>query len=70
MGDEPVTSPLPTYRTAQIQNKRMQTSMPRVGFEPTTLVFELMKTVQASDRAVTMKGPSSISLPKIQRYVV
>jgi hypothetical protein len=28
--------------------------MPRVGFEPTTPVFEWAKTVHASDRAVTV----------------
>jgi hypothetical protein len=33
--DQPVARPLPTYRTAQTQNKRTQTSIPEVGFEPT-----------------------------------
>jgi hypothetical protein len=31
-GDQPVARPLPTHRTAQTQNKRTQTFMPRVGF--------------------------------------
>jgi hypothetical protein len=31
-------------------NKRTQTSMPRLGFEPTILVFEQAKTVHAGDR--------------------
>jgi hypothetical protein len=43
-GDQPVTRPLPTHRT-QIQNKSTQTSMPRVGFEPTIPVFKREKTV-------------------------
>jgi hypothetical protein len=30
--------------------------MPRVGFEPTTPVFERPKTVHASDRAATVMG--------------
>jgi hypothetical protein len=34
-GDQPVARPLPTHRTTQTQNKRTQTSMPLVGFEPT-----------------------------------
>jgi hypothetical protein len=42
------------YRTAQTQNKRRQTSMPRVRFEPTIPVFEWGKTVHALDRAATV----------------
>jgi hypothetical protein len=34
-GDQPVARPLPTHRTTQTQNKRIQISMIRVGFEPT-----------------------------------
>jgi hypothetical protein len=34
-GDQPVARPLPTHRTPQTRNKRIQTSMPCVGFEPT-----------------------------------
>jgi hypothetical protein len=41
----PVARPLPTYRTTQTQNKRTQTSMPGVGFEPTIAVFERANTV-------------------------
>jgi hypothetical protein len=37
--DQPVSRPLPAHRTAQTQNKRTQTSMPKVGFEPTISVF-------------------------------
>jgi hypothetical protein len=32
--DQPVERPLPTQRTTQTQNKRAQTSIPLVGFEP------------------------------------
>jgi hypothetical protein len=34
--DEPVARPLTTHRTTKTQNKRTQTNMPRVGFEPMT----------------------------------
>jgi hypothetical protein len=44
-GDQPVARLLPTRRTTQTQNKRAQTSMPRVGFEPTIPVFERPKSV-------------------------
>jgi hypothetical protein len=37
------------------QNKRRQTSMYRVGLEPTTPVFEWTKTVHASGRTVSHK---------------
>jgi hypothetical protein len=30
---QPLARPLPTHRTTQTQNKRAQTSMPRVGFK-------------------------------------
>jgi hypothetical protein len=43
-----------THRTAQTQNKRTQTSMPQVGFEPTIPAFELDKTVSALVRAATV----------------
>jgi hypothetical protein len=56
-GDKPVARPLPTHRTTQTQNKRTQTSMLRVGFEPTTPVFEQVKTVHPLDRAATVIGP-------------
>jgi hypothetical protein len=54
--DQPVARPLPTHRTAQTQNKCRQTIMPRVGFEPTTPVFERAKVLHASDRAATVIG--------------
>jgi hypothetical protein len=55
-GDQPVARPLPAHRTAQTQNKRTQTSMPQVGFEPTIPVFEREKTVHDLDRAPTVIG--------------
>jgi hypothetical protein len=53
-GDQPVAKPLPTHRTTQTQNKRTQTTMPRVGFEPMTRVFKRAKTVHALDCAATV----------------
>jgi hypothetical protein len=55
-GDQPVARPLPTHTTTRTQNKRTQTSMPRVGFELTIPVFERAKTVHALDRAATVVG--------------
>jgi hypothetical protein len=53
-GDQPVANPLPIQRTRQAQNKRTQTSIPRVGFEPTIPVFQQAKTVNALDRAASL----------------
>jgi hypothetical protein len=55
-GDQPVARQLRAHRTAQTENKRTQTSMPQVEFEPTIAVFERAKTVHASDRAATVIG--------------
>jgi hypothetical protein len=52
--DQPVARPLPTHRTTQTQNKRTQTSIPSVGFEPTIPAFERRKTVHALDRVATV----------------
>jgi hypothetical protein len=49
-----------THRTAQTHNKRKQTSMPLVGFEPTIPVFERANTVHALDRAATAIGLTSM----------
>jgi hypothetical protein len=38
----------------QTQNKRKQTSMPWVGFEPTIPVLEVAKTFHAVDRMATV----------------
>jgi hypothetical protein len=56
--DQPVARSLPTQRTTKTQNKRTQTSMPRMGFEPTISVFERAKTVHVLDCAATVIGSS------------
>jgi hypothetical protein len=66
-GDQPIGRSRPIHRTTQTQNKCKQTSMPRVGFEPTIPVFERAKTVHASDRAPTVVGkelPTARGVPK------
>jgi hypothetical protein len=55
-GDQPVARPLPTHRTTQAQNKRTETSMPRVEFEPKIPVFERAVMVHALDCAATLIG--------------
>jgi hypothetical protein len=70
-GDQPVSRPLPTHRTTQTQNKRTQTSMPRVGFEPRIPLIERVKIVHASDRAATVIGSCGlITLHKFIRITV
>jgi hypothetical protein len=59
-GDQPVARPLPAHTTAQKQNKRTQTSMARVGFEPRIPVLERANTVHASDRAATVIGTCTV----------
>jgi hypothetical protein len=49
-GDQAVARPIPTHRTTETRNKRTQTSMPRMGFEPTIPEFEGAKAVHALDR--------------------
>jgi hypothetical protein len=44
------------HMTTQIQNKRTQTSMPWVWFEPMIPDFERAKIVRDSDRAATVIG--------------
>jgi hypothetical protein len=53
-----------SHRKAAIytQNKRTQTSMPWVRFEPTIPVFEQAKRVDALDRSVTAVGKGGIFL--------
>jgi hypothetical protein len=53
-GNQPVAKPLPTHRTTQTQNKGAQTSMFRVGLEPTNPVFKRTKAVHTLDRAATV----------------
>jgi hypothetical protein len=64
-GDQPVARPLPTHRTIQTQNKRTQTSMPQMGFEPTIPAFERAKMVLALDRATTVIDPTTDYLLQI-----
>jgi hypothetical protein len=52
-GRQAVARPLPAHRTAQTQNKRIQTSMPQV---------ERAKTVHALGRAATVMGKVELSL--------
>jgi hypothetical protein len=44
------------HRGQHKQNKRTETSMPQVGFEPTIPVFERAKIIHALDRAATVLG--------------
>jgi hypothetical protein len=46
--------PLPTHRTTQIQNKRIQTSMPPVGFKPTISVLKPANTAHVLDCVATV----------------
>jgi hypothetical protein len=55
-GDQPDAMPLPAHRAARTHNKRAQTLMPKVGFEPMIPVFVRAKTVHSSDRAATVIG--------------
>jgi hypothetical protein len=50
-GDQPLARPLP-----DTENKRKQTPMPWVGFEPTISVFQRAKTFRALDRTATVIG--------------
>jgi hypothetical protein len=63
--DHPVARPLPRHRTAQTQNKRTQTSMLKVGFEPTISVPEWANKVDVLDRAGTVIGCRTITPHKI-----
>jgi hypothetical protein len=47
-------SPSQGLYLAQTQNKHRETSMPRVGLEPTIPAFERAKTVHALDRVATV----------------
>jgi hypothetical protein len=60
---------LPTHRIVQTENKCKQTSMPRVGFEPTIPVFERAKTVRALDRATTGIGVLLVTAPEYKMYI-
>jgi hypothetical protein len=64
-GVQPVARPLPSQRAAWAQNKRTQTFMLQVGFEPTIPVFGRAKTVHYLDGAVTVIGPYTPGPPKL-----
>jgi hypothetical protein len=64
-GDQLIARPLPSHRTTQTQNKGKQTSMPWVGFEPTTTVSERAKTAHTIDPAITVIGPCGLQLISI-----
>jgi hypothetical protein len=63
--DQPVVRLLHTDRTTETQNKRTQTSIPRVGLEPTIPAFERLKIVHALDRAAT----ASVHISHSESYV-
>jgi hypothetical protein len=48
--NQPAAMTLPAHKSAQTQNKRKQTYIAQVGFEPTIPVFERMTTVHALNR--------------------
>jgi hypothetical protein len=52
------------------QNKRTQTPMPLVGFEPTIPVFERAKTVHALERAATVIDEWSVLQQNCPRLAV
>jgi hypothetical protein len=59
----PWTVDQPIAHTGQHkENKRTQTSIPQVGFEPKIPVFERRKTVHALDRTATVIGVTRCSL--------
>jgi hypothetical protein len=66
-----VISPSQGRYLTQTENKHKQTSMPRVGFEPTIPVFERAKTVHALDRAATVIGLqlcSSLNMTRTENF--
>jgi hypothetical protein len=53
------------HTSTQIQKKRTQISMPPVGLEPTTRMFERARTVHVLDRTATVIGYWSTSMWKL-----
>jgi hypothetical protein len=51
-----------TYTGQHRQKKREHTSMPRVGFEPTTPVLERAKTFHALDCVATVTGNGKLKI--------
>jgi hypothetical protein len=56
-----VISPSQGSYLTQTQKKHRQTSIPRVGFEPTIPAFERAKTVHALDRVATVIGSKHVA---------
>jgi hypothetical protein len=67
-GYQPVARLLPTHRTAETQNRRIQTPMSQVEFESKIPAFEREKTVRALDRAPTVIGFLNSALLKFCHY--
>jgi hypothetical protein len=67
-GDQPVARTLHTHRTTQTQNKHIQTSMPRVGFEHTIPVFERAIAFHDLDRTATVISKICTMHMKIVNY--
>jgi hypothetical protein len=63
MGGQPVARLLPARGTTQRVNKRTQTSMPLVGFEPTIPVFGRVKTFHALDRTANVIDVLTVIAP-------
>jgi hypothetical protein len=68
-GDQPVARPRYTHRTAPTQNKRTQISMPRVGFEPTTLALKRAKTVHTWDYTQLWPADTQYYISKINTFI-
>jgi FAD synthase len=65
-----VISPSQGRYLTQTQNKQKQTSIPRVGFQPTIPEFERAKTVHAFDRAATVIGYSPVGQYDIVLFTI
>jgi hypothetical protein len=63
-GITPSRRQLPAHGTVQTKNKRTQTSIPQVVFEPTTPLFKRSKTVHARVCAATLIAPRQLVTPK------
>jgi hypothetical protein len=71
-GDEPIAKALPIHKNTHTHriNTHIHTSMPLVGFEPTTPVFERERTVHALVGAGTVIGLLTDYMSKILRIIV
>jgi hypothetical protein len=68
MGDEPVARALSTHRTTQTQNKRTQTSMPLVGFEPTSQDGSCLRPRDHCDRRINGMDCRNVKTVVIGEY--